>query len=199
MGEVSILGSLCITPLAPEDIPSVSNLFKVTIADAFEREGLGHLQADIRQEITAKIRKANDSLNPLETDVYFWVARADGIIIGTVSYAPCGEDIRNCTDNRLSAVGELGSLYVLPGNQGKGVGSALIDEVMGFLESGEFPNSAWTADIRGPRTDGCGNSERPMQQCRITGDRVPFIWYGYAAWGTRRIRRHRDELTGYTS
>lgn len=133
MGEVSILGSLCITPLAPEDIPSVSNLFKVTIADAFEREGLGHLQADIRQEITAKIRKANDSLNPLETDVYFWVARADGIIIGTVSYAPCGEDIRNCTDNRLSAVGELGSLYVLPGNQGKGVGSALIDEVMGFF------------------------------------------------------------------
>ncbi|WP_342477816.1 GNAT family N-acetyltransferase [Paenibacillus sp. FSL H7-0350] len=133
MGEVSILGSLSITPLAPEDISSVSKLFKVTIADAFEREGLGHLQADIRQETAAKIQMANAALNPQDTDVYFWLARSGGVVIGTVSYAPCGEDIRNCTDNRLSAVGELGSLYVLPEFQGQGVGSALIEEVTVFL------------------------------------------------------------------
>lgn len=191
MGELSNLGSLSITPLAPEDIPSVSKLFKVTIADAFEREGLGHLQEDIRQETAAKIQMANAALNPQDTDVYFWLARSGGVVIGTVSYAPCGEDIRNCTDNRLSAVGELGSLYVLPEIQGQGVGSALIEEVTVFLRKRGFPNSAWTAVISERRTDGCGNSERPMQQCRIIGGRIPFIWYGCAAWGTQRIRRSR--------
>ncbi|WP_238649715.1 GNAT family N-acetyltransferase [Paenibacillus piscarius] len=130
---MSLSDSLRITPLASEDIPSVSDVFKTAIVDAFEREGLGHLQADIRQEIESKIQMAYAALNPQDTAVYFWVARAGEVIVGTVSYAPCGEDIRVCTDNRLDAVGELGSLYVLPEYQGQGAGSALIEEVKAFL------------------------------------------------------------------
>lgn len=130
---MSLSDSLSITPLASGDIPSVSAVFKLTIADAFEREGLGHLQADIRQEIETKIKMTYAALNPQDTDVYLWVARAGEAVVGTVSYAPCGEDIRDCTDNRLAAVGELGSLYVLPAYQGQGVGSALIEEVLDCL------------------------------------------------------------------
>ncbi|WP_340023048.1 GNAT family N-acetyltransferase [Paenibacillus sp. FSL K6-1096] len=136
---MSRIDLLSITPLAPEDIPSVSNVFRITIKDAFEREGLGHLQDDLRQEIEAKNRMAQDSLYPQNTAVYFWVARAGGTIVGTISYSPCGEDVRKCTDNRLAAVGELGSLYVLPEYQGKGVGSALIEEVMNFLMKRGIP------------------------------------------------------------
>ncbi|AIQ61745.1 GCN5 family acetyltransferase [Paenibacillus borealis] len=127
------VGPLNIYPLTEDDISPVSDLYKLAITDAFESEGLGHLQGDIQQEIESKIRMAAASLNPPNSDIFFWVARIDGRVVGTISYAPCGEDIRVCTGNRLDAVGELGSLYVLPEYQGQGIGSALIAMLMVFL------------------------------------------------------------------
>ena len=112
---------------------AVSGLFKNSITDAFEHEGLGHLLSDIQQEVESKIRMAETSLNPQNSDTYFWVAKIEGAVAGTVSYAPCGEDIRTCTGNHLDDVGELGSLYILPGYQGQGIGSALIEAVRVFL------------------------------------------------------------------
>ena len=38
-----------------------------------------------------------------------------------------------CTGHQLDAVGELGSLYILPEYQGQGIGSALIGELLEFL------------------------------------------------------------------
>ena len=56
----------------------------------------------------------------------FLVAKLNGQVVGTISFGPCGDDVRSCTNNELAEVGELGSIYVLPELQGKGVGSALI-------------------------------------------------------------------------
>lgn len=125
--------SLSICPVVLDDTESLARLYELTIPDAFEREGLGHLQSDILQEIKGKMLLVKGCLDPQNTDSYFWVARIDGNIVGTISYAPCGEDIRVCTGNRLNAVGELGSLYILPEFQGQGIGSALIEEVLAFL------------------------------------------------------------------
>lgn len=136
MGRITTMttaGPLSIVPLTEDDISPVSDLYKIAITDAFESEGLGHLQGDIQQEIEFKIRMAAASLNPPNSDTWFWVARIDGRVVGTISYAPCGEDIRVCTGNQLDAVGELGSLYVLPEYQGQGIGSALIAMLMVFL------------------------------------------------------------------
>ncbi|MEK3685757.1 GNAT family N-acetyltransferase [Paenibacillus sp. FSL R10-2736] len=133
MGRITKVGPLNINPLTEDDISPVSDLYKIAITDAFESEGLGHLQVDIQQEIGSKIRMAAASLNPPNSDTWFWVARIDGRVVGTISYAPCGEDIRVCSGNQLDAVGELGSLYVLPGYQGQGIGSALVEELMVFL------------------------------------------------------------------
>lgn len=133
MGRITKVGPLNINPLTEDDISPVSDLYKLAITDAFESEGLGHLQGDIKQEIESKIRMAAASLNPLNSDIWFWVARIDGVVAGTISYAPCGEDIRVCTGNQLDAVGELGSLYVLPEYQGQGIGSALIAMLIVFL------------------------------------------------------------------
>lgn len=133
MGRVTEAGQLSIAPLTRHDVTSVTNLYRHSIKVAFEGEGLGHLDSDIQQEIESKIRMVNNSLNPQNSDTYFWVAQMDGKVVGTISYAPCGEDIRVCTGNKLDAVGELGSLYVLPDYQGQGIASALIAELVIFL------------------------------------------------------------------
>ncbi|MNO50757.1 Acetyltransferase (GNAT) family protein [compost metagenome] len=128
-------GRLTINALNPDDLQSVCELFKLSITDAFEHEGLAHLQDDIQKEVETKKRMAETSLDPQNTDTFFLIARIDGAIAGTISFAPCGEDIRVCTGNQLADVGELGSLYILPSFQGQGIGSALIKELVACLKS----------------------------------------------------------------
>ncbi|OKP80027.1 GCN5 family acetyltransferase [Paenibacillus sp. P3E] len=130
MTEVS---QLSINSLTQDNIQSVLQLFKASISDAFEQEGLGHLQEDIQHEVEKKKLMAEASLDSKHSDPYFLVAQLDGAVVGTISFAPCGEDIQSCTGHQLDDVGELGSLYILPRYQGQGVGSALIKELMAYL------------------------------------------------------------------
>ncbi|WP_410513133.1 GNAT family N-acetyltransferase [Paenibacillus sp. BR2-3] len=116
------------------DMASACNLFEASISDAFEKEGLGLLIDDIQKEIEHKKHLLHTSLNLADSDTYFLVAKINRAIVGTISFGPCGEDIRSCTENQLDDVGELGSVYVLPSYQGQGVGSALIKDMATYLK-----------------------------------------------------------------
>ena len=116
-----------------KDINSAYDVFEASITDAFEKEGLGHLKEDILKEIQYKKDLLNFSVDNTDSEVCFFVAKMDGKVIGTISFGPCGDDIKKCTNNQLSTVGELGSLYVLPNYQGKGVGSSLISAMIEYI------------------------------------------------------------------
>ncbi len=128
-------GLLTIHPLTPDDFPSVCELFRHTITDAFEQEGLASLQDDIQSEVDNKQQRAASALNLKNSGLFFLVAKLDGKVVGTISFGPCGEDIRSCTGHQLDDVGELGSLYILPSCQGQGIGAALIKEMLADLRS----------------------------------------------------------------
>lgn len=115
---------LSVGVLTQTDIPAVDRIFEHSIADAFEQEGLGQQLEDIRQEIEHKKQRVRFALAPACSDICFLVAKRDGAAVGVISFGPCGENIRTCTNHRLDHVGELGSLYVLPSEQNRGVGSA---------------------------------------------------------------------------
>jgi GNAT superfamily N-acetyltransferase len=116
-----------------EDRKSVYEVFEVSIRDAFEKEGLGDLKKDILAEIENKRNLFSYSLDNKDSDVCFLVAKLDEHVIGTISFGPCGSDIKKCTNYQLDTIGELGSLYVLPHYQGQGVGSALIHAMIKHL------------------------------------------------------------------
>lgn len=115
------------------DLPAADKVFTASIRDAFEKEGLGNLQAEIGAEIRQKQRLLRRALQP-GADVHFLVAILQGRVVGTASAGPCNADIGQCTDQRLQDVIELGSLYVLPEYQGQGVGSALIAAMLRQLQ-----------------------------------------------------------------
>ena len=120
---------IIIEPLTQSDAEGAYQVFETTIPVAFEQEGIGSLLDDIQNEIAHKkalIHTALQSDYNKEARVFFLVAKMGKSIVGTISYGPCGEEIRECTDHRLNDIGELGSLYVLPEVQGQGIGSALI-------------------------------------------------------------------------
>lgn len=122
-----------ISTLTEGDYVSACRVFEESIADAFNKEGLGHLQEDIQSEIDHKKQKALSSLEQANSGTYLFIAKFDETVVGTISYGPCGETIQTCAEHQLDHLGELGSLYVLPSYQGQGIGSALIKEIMTFL------------------------------------------------------------------
>ncbi|WP_310829179.1 GNAT family N-acetyltransferase [Paenibacillus pedocola] len=124
---------LTISRLTPEDKEAATRIFEISITDAFEQEGLGDLYEDIQNEIEWKNKLVLSSLSGDNPDNFFMLAKLDGTAAGTISFGPCGEDIRGCTGGELNDTGELGSLYVLPQFQGQGVGSALIKSMAAWL------------------------------------------------------------------
>ncbi|WP_339320083.1 GNAT family N-acetyltransferase [Paenibacillus sp. FSL R10-2734] len=123
-----------IAVITEADYESTCRVFEESISDAFNKEGLGHLQEDIQSEIDHKKQKAFSSLDLANSDTYFLIAKMDETVVGTISYGPCGEAIQICAEHQLDHLGELGSLYVLPSYQDQGIGSALIKELMIFLK-----------------------------------------------------------------
>ena len=111
----------------------IFHVFEAVIRDAFEKEGLGHLEKDITEEILHKKRMLEEAMNG-QSPVFFLVARWKGQVIGTISFGPCGEIIRSCTDGALEDIGELGSLFVLPEMQNQGIGSKLIHVMVHALQ-----------------------------------------------------------------
>lgn len=127
-----MIAGLWIADLTSADLPSATQVFAVSIPDAFAKEGLGHLQADIRAEVEQKERMLAASLAPA-AETHFLVAKSRGTVVGTVAVGPCNDDIRRCAGSQLQSVVELGSLYVLPEYQDQGIGSALIAAMTAYL------------------------------------------------------------------
>lgn len=118
---------------AEKDLPSAYRVFEASITDAFLKDGLGHLKEDLLNEIEYKKSLLTDSVENADSDMLFMLAKTGDLVIGTISYGPCGDDIKICTNHQLDAVGEVGSIYVLPEYYGQGVASALIGAMAAYL------------------------------------------------------------------
>lgn len=128
-----MINNLYIVRPTQDDVISAYQVFETAIADAFEKEGLGSEQEFINSEIMQKKSLLDEAIAKPNLDIDFLVAKLEEIVVGTISFGPCGEHIRKSTEKRCYSVGELGSLYILPRYQGRGVGSALIAAMVEHL------------------------------------------------------------------
>lgn len=131
---------IIIQPLNLTDVDGAYLVFERSITQAFNQEGLGSLQDDMKDEIEHKKSLLQSTLHPDEysestdTGSFFLLAKRGNSVVGTISHAPCGEEIRILSENRLNDIGELGSLYILPEVQGQGIGSMLIQALATELQ-----------------------------------------------------------------
>ena len=120
---------------SPDDAAALANLGRVTFIDAF-----GHLYTpeDLQtfiEESHSVVAYAHALANP---DYASWLAERDGVAIGYAQAGPCGlphADVQ-------SGDGELKRLYLLRSAQNGGVGVALLQVALGWLERGG-PRTLW--------------------------------------------------------
>lgn len=127
-----MIKDLCITKLTEKDFEEAYEVFKVTIPDAFEKSGSGSEKEIIQCEILHKRNMLIKAIN--NENIIFFIAKYKGKVIGTISFGPCSNDIKECTNYEITDLGEIGSLFVLPQYQGNGVGSELIKYLMNYIK-----------------------------------------------------------------
>ena len=110
-------------------------LFDVVIRHTFELEGVGE-----EFELIGKLIADQQNLIDLDIDTdgqqcFFLVAQYESQVVGTICVRPCSDIIRECADRDTSGMLEIGSVYVLPELQGKGIAKLLLNRIYQALRT----------------------------------------------------------------
>ncbi|WP_044340082.1 GNAT family N-acetyltransferase [Rossellomorea aquimaris] len=121
-----------------ENQEELNLFFSTVIKHTFAIEGLAELLDDIESEIESKKQYLKNDLDTNGTNRYFLIASGkNDDIIGTIEYGPASELIHTCTDGALNDIYEVGTVFVHPDHQGRGVGTLLLNVMfLTFLNKG---------------------------------------------------------------
>ncbi|PTM58435.1 GNAT family N-acetyltransferase [Desmospora activa] len=111
------------------DLEALMQFFRIVVTDTFAKEGLAHLQDDIEQEIESKIQYLNQDLETSGEQRYFLIALIAGNVVGTIEYGPLNPLILQTAGEGIKEVMEIGTVFVHPDYQGRGIGSLLLNVI----------------------------------------------------------------------
>jgi GNAT superfamily N-acetyltransferase len=120
-----------------DDYKELTQFFSKVIKDTFVKEGLSSLHDDLKKEIVAKSDYLQSDYESSGTERYFLIAKEGQTIVGTIEYGHSSELIYRTTDGALKDVYEIGTVFVHPGYQRRGIGSLLLNiMLLTFLNRG---------------------------------------------------------------
>lgn len=117
-----------------EDVELINEFFQIVIRDTFERNGISDLVDIIVEEIEDKRRCLDQDIESDGTNRYFLIAKEDDKIVGSIEYGPSNKLIDSCTNGELKELLEIGTVFVHPDYQKKGIGSRLLNLIFKELD-----------------------------------------------------------------
>ncbi|WP_221563183.1 GNAT family N-acetyltransferase [Alkalihalobacillus sp. TS-13] len=121
-----------------DDMEELHQLFRTVITDTFAKEGIEDMLDDLSEEIEAKKKYLKSDLESNGENRFFLIAVDGDEIIGCIEYGPASELINKCTNNAYKGLMEIGTVFVHPDYQRKGVGKLLLNEIYLSLEKKRF-------------------------------------------------------------
>lgn len=112
-----------------EDKEELHDFFKLVITDTFIKEGIEKNIDDLEEEIEFKKKYLQYDLNSNGERRYFLIAEHNENIIGTIEYGQSSDLINSCTNGELKYLVEVGTVFVRPDYQKKGIGNLLLNSM----------------------------------------------------------------------
>ncbi len=109
-----------------EDRAELHALFTEVIRSNFEREGLGADHPAVPDLIAEKRILLNKVLSGDRQEGHFYVLRWAGKIVATIEWGPPGHLIRELSEGRYAETMEIGTVFILPTYQRRGIGKILL-------------------------------------------------------------------------
>lgn len=116
-----------------EDVNQLNDFFQLVLKDTFEKNGIENLVEDYEQEIREKREFLNEDIETGGKKRYFLVAEISNNIVGTIAYGPANHLINKCTNDKLKDLIEIGTVFVHPDYQKKGIGSFMLNYMYDVL------------------------------------------------------------------
>ena len=109
-----------------EDRESINEFFERVLIDTFRMNDISGLVDTLNDEIEDKRRCLDQDFESEGNDRCFLIAKDKNLVIGSVEYGPANELILSCTNGELKELNEIGTVFVHPDYQRKGIGSQLL-------------------------------------------------------------------------
>lgn len=120
---------------SPNDFDDVVNFLEYAITDTFNKEGIGHLRDEIKNEVNSKIAYLNKDIETNGDDLFFLIAKQNHKIVGTIEYSPLSQLITENTNGEFTGLNKVGTIYVHPDIQRMGIGSKMLLSMMDELKN----------------------------------------------------------------
>lgn len=109
-----------------EDLELINQFFEIVLRNTFEVNGISDLVDLIEEEIVEKRKCLNQDIESDGKDRYFLIAKEGDKIVGSIEYGPSNELIDLCTNGELKELLEIGTVFVHPKYQRKGIGNRML-------------------------------------------------------------------------
>ena len=112
-----------------DDLEELHLLFRIVITNTYKNEGLSQLLDDIENEINMKKQYLKNDFDSNGEKRYFLLAidTNNDKIIGTIEVGRASTLINSCTGGVFKELYEIGTVFILPEYQRKGIGSLLLN------------------------------------------------------------------------
>lgn len=117
-----------------DDRKDLLDFFTLMIRDTYTKEGVGHLEEDIENEIHSKMLYLKQDFDTEGRDHYFLILEKEGSIIGSAALGKPSPLIVDYLPQLKSSI-ELGSVFIHPDYQGMGYGKKLLEKILENVET----------------------------------------------------------------
>lgn len=119
------------------DIQALHQFFSLVIQDTFAKEGIAELVDDQQHEWKTKKQYVAMDLESQGKKRFFWLALnvETDEIIGTIEYGEANEIIQQTIKEDLSQCPEIGTIFVHPNYQNRGIGTMLLEKMLMTLKN----------------------------------------------------------------
>lgn len=120
-GGFQMKEQMSIERLSEENMTQAKVFIKEMVVSTFEENELGHMTALIQEEVDSKIRMLHQDASTNGEEVFFLFAKRRGQIVASISLAAVNPLIISCTHDLYQNKLEVGSVFVRPDLQNKGI------------------------------------------------------------------------------
>ncbi len=117
------------------DEAQICNFFELMLIDTFKKNDIWDMEELLKDEIEEKGMFIHEALTEPNTQRHFLVAKLEGNIVGTIAAGPANKDILEGSGGACDGWLEIGTVFVHPDYQGKGLGNLMIEAIETWMKT----------------------------------------------------------------
>ncbi|MEK4667381.1 GNAT family N-acetyltransferase [Niallia sp. FSL R7-0271] len=119
------------------DRKELQHFFDIMLKSTFDKNGIANLVEDRQTELQEKQDQLNEDFASSGKKRYFLLAtdKATGDLLGCIAYGPVSALIVRETKGEFTDMLEVGTAFVHPDHQNKGIGTLLLQAILEVLKS----------------------------------------------------------------